>query len=78
MHVTFCEEGLRGGAAAVDDFREVADGLGEEAGVEGGEGRRAPAEEELYVAEELCDVFKFSEGCARWGRRSVAGERDVC
>ena len=78
MHITFGEEGLRGGTAAVEDFGEVTDGLREEAGVEGGERRRATAEEELYVAEELGDVFEFCEGCARWGGRSVAGEGDVC
>lgn len=53
MHVAFGEEALWGGAAAVDDFREVADGLRVEAGVEGGKSGGAAAEEELYVTEEL-------------------------
>lgn len=65
MHVAFGEEALRRAAPAVDDFREVADGLGVEPGVEGGECGGAAAEEELNVAEELGHALGVREKGSR-------------
>lgn len=59
------EEGLRGGAAAVEDFGEEADGLGGKAGIEGGESGGATSEEELYVAEEGGCGVGFGGGSRR-------------
>ena len=73
MHVALCEEALRGAAAALEDFGEVADGFRVEAGINGGEGGGAAAEEELNVSEELGDGF----GLRGWGGGGVAGEEGV-
>lgn len=75
VHIALGEEGLRGAAAPVHDFGEVADSLGVEAGFQGSERSGTASEEELYVGEELGHCFGLREWDPGWG--CVAGEEGV-
>lgn len=57
----------------------MADGLGVEASVEGSQSGGLAAEEELNVAEKLCDALELCSGRRRWGVVGgyVVGDRKI-
>ena len=57
----------------------MADGLGVEAGVQGGYSSGLAAEKELDVAEELCDALELCSGRRRRGNVGgyVVGDREI-
>lgn len=75
VHVALGEEGLRGAAATVNDFGEVADSLRVEAGFQSSERGGAATEKELYVGKELGHCFGLRHWGPGWG--CVAGEEGV-